>query len=307
MSHYTISHNKPQEGSSASSSSTRLAVVLRTDEGSGRDRGDYECQVQGCRWSRCGAGIGTPYEHVRSKHAGYTIELIQPNRSKRVKMSAEQAVLSHRDANRRYSQKRKHSQILIGPDLMVPFAVSDTGSIWPCGASVGVGKGMLQMSLGPLDIQAQESCRVAVSFVSVHAHLLAPLMATTSPAKPRDFLYNKYTDLHITGSSVDVVKKGPSLSARVALALLLLLGQRPTRHDRVGVTGAIDLCGNIGAVGAVEDKIRYSMESGLDLMIVPAENYDNLEFEEAEQDEEEGDEVREGREKADVKVYVDSC
>ena len=179
---------------------------------------------------------------------------------------------------------------------MLPYAVGDEGAVWMCGVSVGAGTGKRKVSFGPCDLEAEESCQVAISFVSAHAHLLGPMMAalcgsssststttttTTSTAAsaaalkpPRDWLFNKYTDLHVAAGGVDAGKDGPSASACVAIALVVLLGQRPMVYEDVGVTGTIDLSGNIGAVGKVEEKIKAAMDNEFDLMIVPAGSYD---------------------------------
>ena len=275
-------------------------MVVRVDDGSWKVKGDYVCAVEGCSWSRHGADVCTPRRHVKSKHPGLEPDIIQPGREKRAKLTPEEKVLSQREAKKRHLEKRKQSKRLVAPDLMLPYAVGDEGAVWMCGVSVGAGTGKRKVSFGPCDLEAEESCQVAISFVSAHAHLLGPMMEALCSSSsssssssgggggsssdddggggalksPRDWLFNKYTDLHVAAGGVDAGKDGPSASACVAIALVVLLGQRPMVYEDVGVTGTIDLSGNIGAVGGVEDKIKYAMHRGFDLMIVPAGSYD---------------------------------
>lgn len=77
-------------------------------------------------------------------------------------------------------------------------------------------------------------------------------------------------DIHINvvgGANID----GPSAGAAITLALLSAIEKRPVRQD-IAITGEISLGGRIKPVGGIQEKIYGAIRKGIQTVIVPKDN-----------------------------------
>ena len=118
---------------------------------------------------------------------------------------------------------------------------------------------------GHLGEVMQESARLALSYIRARAEYLG-----VSP----DF-YEK-NDIHLHVPAGAVPKDGPSAGVTIAVALASLLTNRPTKSN-VAMTGEITLRGQVLPVGGVKDKILAAHRLGVDTVIIPQKNENDLE------------------------------
>jgi ATP-dependent Lon protease len=121
----------------------------------------------------------------------------------------------------------------------------------------GAGQLILTGSMGNV---LQESAQTALSFVRSHAEEFE-----IDP----DFF--KGRDIHIHIPSGAVPKDGPSAGITIALALISLLTQKPSRKD-IAVTGEITLSGKILGVSGIREKILAAQRSGIKAVVFPKRN-----------------------------------
>lgn len=117
---------------------------------------------------------------------------------------------------------------------------------------------------GHLGEVMQESARIALSYVRSRAETLG----ITS-----DF-FDRH-DLHLHVPSGAVPKDGPSAGVTMAVALASLLTGRPVRSN-VAMTGEITLRGQVLPVGGVKDKILAAHRLGIDTVIIPHKNENDI-------------------------------
>mgnify|MGYP002786464452 CR=1 FL=1 len=115
--------------------------------------------------------------------------------------------------------------------------------------------------------------QVAMSFVAINASRIAQWAPGQWPVAR---LHDKYTDVHLSESQPDLVKRGPSAGACQALALSLLLGCS-LRQNGIAVTGSVDLRGVVHGVGGVEGKVLGCQSKGVPLLLMPQWNLQQLE------------------------------
>jgi len=117
---------------------------------------------------------------------------------------------------------------------------------------------------GHLGEVMQESARIALSYVRSRAETLG-----IAP----DF-FDRH-DLHLHVPSGAVPKDGPSAGVTMAVALASLLTGRPVRKN-VAMTGEITLRGQVLPVGGVKDKVLAAHRLGIDTVIIPRKNENDL-------------------------------
>jgi ATP-dependent Lon protease len=125
------------------------------------------------------------------------------------------------------------------------------------------GKGGFQYT-GHLGEVMQESARIALSYVRSKAADLG--------IKPTYF--DKH-EIHLHVPAGAVPKDGPSAGVTMAVALASLLTEQPVRSN-VAMTGEITLRGQVLPVGGVKDKVLAAHRLGVDTVIIPKKNENDL-------------------------------
>jgi len=125
------------------------------------------------------------------------------------------------------------------------------------------GKGLLLMT-GSLGEVMKESAQAALSYIRSNTNLFHI---------PEDF-FDKH-DIHIHVPAGAIPKDGPSAGLTIAVALISLLTNRPTRRD-VALTGELTLSGRILPVGGVKEKALAAHRAGVKCVVFPAKNEADL-------------------------------
>ena len=126
------------------------------------------------------------------------------------------------------------------------------------------GKGGFTMT-GQIGEVMQESMQAALSWVRSNYALLG---------LSEDF--NKDLDLHIHVPAGAIPKDGPSAGVTMATVLASLLTDTPIR-PLTAMTGEITLSGNVLPVGGIKEKFLAARRAGVQTIILPAENRQNVE------------------------------
>lgn len=83
--------------------------------------------------------------------------------------------------------------------------------------------------------------------------------------------------LHIHTPEAATPKDGPSAGAAMTLAIYSVLMNKKV-NNKVALTGEIDLCGNVTAIGGVGAKTTGAKRAGVILALIPKENLEDLEI-----------------------------
>ena len=126
------------------------------------------------------------------------------------------------------------------------------------------GKGGFTMT-GQIGEVMQESMQAALTWVRSNAGLLG---------LTEDF--NKDMDLHIHVPAGAIPKDGPSAGVTMATVLASLLTDTPVR-PLTAMTGEITLSGNVLPVGGIKEKFLAARRAGVQTIILPAENRQDVE------------------------------
>ncbi len=126
------------------------------------------------------------------------------------------------------------------------------------------GKGSFTMT-GQIGEVMQESMQAALTWVRSNAGSLG---------LAEDF--TKDIDLHIHVPAGAIPKDGPSAGVTMATVLASLLTDTPVR-PLTAMTGEITLSGNVLPVGGIKEKFLAARRAGVETIILPAENRQNVE------------------------------
>ncbi|HUH63073.1 MAG TPA: endopeptidase La [Terracidiphilus sp.] len=126
------------------------------------------------------------------------------------------------------------------------------------------GKGNFTMT-GQIGEVMQESMQAALTWVRSNA---SPLGLNEE--------FTKDTDLHIHVPAGAIPKDGPSAGVTMATVLVSLLTDTPVR-PLTAMTGEITLSGDVLPVGGIKEKFLAARRAGIDCVILPAENRQNVE------------------------------
>jgi ATP-dependent Lon protease len=126
------------------------------------------------------------------------------------------------------------------------------------------GKGSFTMT-GQIGEVMQESMQAALTWVRSNATQLGLV---------EDF--TKELDIHIHVPAGAIPKDGPSAGVTMATVLVSLLTDTPVR-PLTAMTGEITLSGNVLPVGGIKEKFLAARRAGVDTIILPAENRQNVE------------------------------
>ena len=126
------------------------------------------------------------------------------------------------------------------------------------------GKGGFTMT-GQIGEVMQESMQAALTWVRSNAARLG---------LSEDF--TKELDIHIHVPSGAIPKDGPSAGVTMATVLVSLLTDTPVR-PLTAMTGEITLSGHVLPVGGIKEKFLAARRAGVENIIMPAENRQNVE------------------------------
>ena len=126
------------------------------------------------------------------------------------------------------------------------------------------GKGNFAMT-GQIGEVMQESMQAALTWVRSNA---------TSLGLAEDF--TKEIDLHIHVPAGAIPKDGPSAGVTMATVLVSLLTDMPVL-PLTAMTGEITLSGNVLPVGGIKEKFLAARRAGIQTIILPAENRQDVE------------------------------
>ncbi len=118
---------------------------------------------------------------------------------------------------------------------------------------------------GQLGEVMQESARLAMSYIRSKARDL-----------DIDDRFFETHDVHLHVPAGATPKDGPSAGVTMAVALASLLTGRPVKGN-VAMTGEITLRGKVLPVGGIKDKVLAAHRLGVDTIILPAKNENDVE------------------------------
>ncbi len=133
------------------------------------------------------------------------------------------------------------------------------GSLLPIEAVSMAGSGRMILT-GQVGEILRESVQTATSFIRTSAQRFG-LQADVFDQ----------VDLHLHFPSAATPKDGPSAGIAIAVALISLLTDRPSRHD-LAMTGEISLLGTVLPVGGIREKFLAAARAGIPEVVVPGRN-----------------------------------
>lgn len=163
-------------------------------------------------------------------------------------------------ANKKTSMSQKKERI----GLATGLAWTEVGGdVLEIETSILTGKGGLTLT-GQLGEVMQESAQAAMSYIRSRAKDLG--------LKPSFYSAN---DIHLHIPEGATPKDGPSAGITICTALVSALTNNPTKH-KLAMTGEITLQGRILSIGGLKEKILAAKQHGCPTIIIPQENFDDL-------------------------------
>ena len=138
------------------------------------------------------------------------------------------------------------------------------GDILEIEASIIPGKGNLNLT-GQLGEVMQESAQAAITYIRSRAEKLGVKSSFTATK-----------DIHIHLPEGATPKDGPSAGISMCTAVVSALTKNPV-NPKIAMTGEITLRGRIIAVGGLKEKLLAAKRYGMETVIVPQENKDDIE------------------------------
>lgn len=127
------------------------------------------------------------------------------------------------------------------------------------------GSGKIELT-GLLGDVMKESAHAAISLIRSRAEQYSII----NP------MFYKECDIHIHFPEGAVPKDGPSAGITVTTAMISALSDVPVKSD-VAMTGEITLRGKVLPIGGLREKTMAAYTAGIRTVIIPADNYDDLE------------------------------
>ena len=167
---------------------------------------------------------------------------------------------------------------MLGPEKFRPDDVSKTdlvgvvnglawtsvgGELLQVEAVIMDGNGKLELT-GSLGDVMKESAKAALSYIR-----------SVASDYGIDSEVFKTKDIHIHVPQGAVPKDGPSAGVTISTALLSALTGVSVRHN-VAMTGEISLTGRVMPIGGLREKSMAAFKSGMDTVVIPAENESDL-------------------------------
>lgn len=201
-------------------------------------------------------------ERVIAKLMRKTIQLLLKNEKLKSHTITKELVVEWlgTSANKKTSMSQKKERI----GLATGLAWTEVGGdVLEVETSVLTGKGGLTLT-GQLGDVMQESAQAAMSYIRSRAKDLG--------LKPSFYSAN---DIHLHIPEGATPKDGPSAGITICTALVSALTNNPTK-PKLAMTGEITLQGRILSIGGLKEKILAAKQHGCPTIIVPQENYDDL-------------------------------
>ncbi|GMU20306.1 MAG: Lon protease [Phycisphaerae bacterium] len=150
------------------------------------------------------------------------------------------------------------------PGVAVGLAYTPTGGDILFVEATGMpGKGHLQLT-GQIGDVMRESAQAAYSIIRSKAAQIGVSVKQLGD-----------TDIHVHVPAGAIPKDGPSAGIAMLSAMVSLLTRRPCRPD-VAMTGELTLTGRVLGIGGVKEKVLAAHRAGIQRVILPAENREDL-------------------------------